>query len=1011
MSGRTSVIFAYDVLLSYVGQEYCHGEIAHNDKASSRNLLNTLAGSAAVDGVVLDRTVNAVIKKVTSSSPAAAEQFATWVKSTFNVFKYSKGDTATKLITHELQCAIDQGLPIVTSFRWAYLDKLETLLLDELPTIDILLLDEFTEYVQAVNFLEKSLNRGAAERPTSSTPERLATANSAISDNDSKAGAKVTRNSDRPTDILLEERKKLEGDLLEALWHILPAVIVVMWLEHILHQRDSLENEADTSDSSKEGSITLEDGLGKQVAKILQHIKMPESLPIALQELIVPPATALPDGASSLLPSTEPVPVPAPENQRPLSSRVSAKTQVSSLTLSPSYDVQTALDDAQTETTLAIDDAPSTETDLSFGIPEFPTAPAKSGDEGRNSEVSDDNSDNEDSSDSPGDHGDGSDPSDGGGGTGGNRNSGGDPSGDSPGGVDGDDTSDGTDDHNSGSDRVTGDNPPDGRRGEGSGPPIETPGDDGEIDGGAGDDGTSSDDIGGGTDSDHSPGDDQSDRLPDDTAEGGSGGDRPDKPNGTDGGQDADAEPPQTGSTDAPPGNSVDSDPDTTGDAPGDIQEPDSSGGNQPTPPTNLDSPGFEEPSPAPNESDGETPDLPSGDTTDGALDGDSEHGTDNPGVGSQNPGSSDESEEPPSAPGEPDGEISEPPSGSLDNPPNSGQDTSNPDGGSQEPGGADEPSEQQPNQDSPSAEPPSISADDPNVALPVIDHNTGSLTITDFTGVGTGTDPEANGIELDDIDTLVIDDPALSPETLLMQEVDGNLVLTFVGFPDIEITLEEIKLEEFDTLPGDVTHNNSPVGNIVFEGNSDSFDTVDIFNASYIEPEEELSREELESIIFTNESFFAAPGRNRIFNQDTVTFLNDNNNVVMGFDNSDDVINGQGGDDLLWGKSGDDTLRGGGGDDILFGGEGDDTLTGSVGRDRFVFTPNTGMDTITDFDLDDDKIVLQDGLRLEDLEIQSFGSSTHILVNGEAIARLVNVDTDGFLQKQDTIISSELGL
>jgi hypothetical protein len=47
----------------------------------------------------------------------------------------------------------------------------------------------------------------------------------------------------------------------------------------------------------------------------------------------------------------------------------------------------------------------------------------------------------------------------------------------------------------------------------------------------------------------------------------------------------------------------------------------------------------------------------------------------------------------------------------------------------------------------------------------------------------------------------------------------------------------------------------------------------------------------------------------NTVFNQNSVTFLNDLDNHTSGLDKSNDVINGQGGNDYLEGLSGDDVL------------------------------------------------------------------------------------------------------
>lgn len=74
------------------------------------------------------------------------------------------------------------------------------------------------------------------------------------------------------------------------------------------------------------------------------------------------------------------------------------------------------------------------------------------------------------------------------------------------------------------------------------------------------------------------------------------------------------------------------------------------------------------------------------------------------------------------------------------------------------------------------------------------------------------------------------------------------------------------------------------------------------------------------------------------------------------------DWLKGGDGDDYLEGYSGDDRLEGGAGNDTLYGGSGTDILTGGPGADKFVFSKAlalAGIDIITDFSVQDDKIVL----------------------------------------------------
>lgn len=84
-------------------------------------------------------------------------------------------------------------------------------------------------------------------------------------------------------------------------------------------------------------------------------------------------------------------------------------------------------------------------------------------------------------------------------------------------------------------------------------------------------------------------------------------------------------------------------------------------------------------------------------------------------------------------------------------------------------------------------------------------------------------------------------------------------------------------------------------------------------------------------------------------------------NDTVLGGSGSD-RLSGNQGSDQLDGGSGRDTVNGGSGDDLVDGGTGRDLLSGGSGDDTFVFDTRLGssnVDTITDFDADDDSILL----------------------------------------------------
>ena len=71
----------------------------------------------------------------------------------------------------------------------------------------------------------------------------------------------------------------------------------------------------------------------------------------------------------------------------------------------------------------------------------------------------------------------------------------------------------------------------------------------------------------------------------------------------------------------------------------------------------------------------------------------------------------------------------------------------------------------------------------------------------------------------------------------------------------------------------------------------------------------------------------------------------------------------GFGGSDTLATGSGDDLLDGGEGDDLLRGGTGNDDLLGALGADVFSFFGGDGVDTVLDFDVNDDAIKIENSL------------------------------------------------
>ncbi|MEH2126729.1 beta strand repeat-containing protein [Nostoc sp.] len=180
-----------------------------------------------------------------------------------------------------------------------------------------------------------------------------------------------------------------------------------------------------------------------------------------------------------------------------------------------------------------------------------------------------------------------------------------------------------------------------------------------------------------------------------------------------------------------------------------------------------------------------------------------------------------------------------------------------------------------------------------------------GNNIITDFGGVGKGSNPSATVVA--SLDTLQFTGSLFTAQNLQLTQNGNNLEITFEGFAGSnKVIVQNFKLENLDNLPA--TSSRPAISNILFDGQTSTVDSFDVFDANSTQTS--------------------------LFNRNTVTFLNDLNNNITGFDNSNDVINGQRGDDIIDGKSGNDLLRGGAGNDILIGGVGNDTLVNRVGND-----------------------------------------------------------------------------
>ncbi|MEH2119487.1 MAG: calcium-binding protein [Nostoc sp.] len=185
---------------------------------------------------------------------------------------------------------------------------------------------------------------------------------------------------------------------------------------------------------------------------------------------------------------------------------------------------------------------------------------------------------------------------------------------------------------------------------------------------------------------------------------------------------------------------------------------------------------------------------------------------------------------------------------------------------------------------------------------------------ITDFGGVGKGINPTAAVIA--EVDTLNFRGYGFTAQNLLLTQNGNNLEISFEGKTDAEgkadatiVILQNFKLENLENLKASGA--TSAIGNILFDGQTSITDSFNVLDANSTDT----------SIGINN----------------TVTFLNDLSNNIVGLDNSDDVINGQGGNDKIDGLSGNDILRGGAGNDTLIGGAGNDTLESGEGKNSLV--------------------------------------------------------------------------
>ena len=110
------------------------------------------------------------------------------------------------------------------------------------------------------------------------------------------------------------------------------------------------------------------------------------------------------------------------------------------------------------------------------------------------------------------------------------------------------------------------------------------------------------------------------------------------------------------------------------------------------------------------------------------------------------------------------------------------------------------------------------------------------------------------------------------------------------------------------------------------------------------------------------------------------------------------DKIDGGAGDDQIFGEGGRDVLMGGDGDDLINGGSLNNNAFGGAGSDTFVLF--VGGDTrIRDFNVEEDKIGLMDGVSFGQLSIEKRGKNALISVGDEIALRVMNVGVDALTE------------
>jgi Ca2+-binding RTX toxin-like protein len=158
-----------------------------------------------------------------------------------------------------------------------------------------------------------------------------------------------------------------------------------------------------------------------------------------------------------------------------------------------------------------------------------------------------------------------------------------------------------------------------------------------------------------------------------------------------------------------------------------------------------------------------------------------------------------------------------------------------------------------------------------------------------------------------------------------------------------------------------------------------------------------------LDNVSFDTEKFGVKSGSNRNDKMQPGNGGTSNLNDAIFAKKGNDKVFADAGADAIDGGAGNDKLHGGLGNDKLTGGPGKDKLWGDDGQDTFIFTSRDAVDTIVDFNVDDDSIILArsafptlDLGSLDDNQFDTSASGPEVRIIYEATSGRLLFDGDG---------------